>query len=336
MKFKNVSFMDIVHFFALSSAFLGGVFVLNNYITHIFGCPGLYGTLSLLGFNLLDKVPNYSSGAIFIGFIQSITYFLAIIYPIILILNKSYSRDEKLLNNIAEMIVSAAFWSVMLVGIVDAAISFVRIEDFLPLIVGDDLALSLGKPSFRGVYVHIPLIVIGTLIAFFRRGIDFIWLAALIVFGELLIVITRFIFSYEQAFMGDLVRFWYAALFLFSSAYTLIHDGHVRVDVIYASFSEKRKAITNIFGSLILGIPLCWVVLIRGLWNESSPFNLAILNFEVTQQGFGMYVKYLMSGFLIIFALSMLFQFSSFIISHINSLENKSQSKNSDKEMVSA
>ena len=336
MKFKNVSFMDIVHFFALSSAFLGGVFVLNNYITHIFGCPGLYGTLSLLGFNLLDKVPNYSSGAIFIGFIQSITYLLAIIYPIILILNKSYSRDEKLLNNIAEMIVSAAFWSVMLVGIVDAAISFVRIEDFLPLIVGDDLALSLGKPSFRGVYVHIPLIVIGTLIAFFRRGIDFIWLAALIVFGELLIVITRFIFSYEQAFMGDLVRFWYAALFLFSSAYTLIHDGHVRVDVIYASFSEKRKAITNIFGSLILGIPLCWVVLIRGLWNESSPFNLAILNFEVTQQGFGMYVKYLMSGFLIIFALSMLFQFSSFIISHINSLENKSQSKNSDKEMVSA
>ena len=75
----------------------------------------------------------------------------------------------------------------------------------------------------------------------FRKGIDFIWLASLIVFGELLIVITRFIFSYEQAFMGDLVRFWYASLFLFASAYTLIHDGHVRVDVIYAGFSEKAK-----------------------------------------------------------------------------------------------
>ena len=323
MKFKNVSFMDAVHFIALCSAFLGGVFVLNNYITHIFECPGLFGTLSLLGINLLDKIPNYSNGAIFIGFIQSLTYLAAIVFPIIFISNKSYSRDEKLLNNISEMIVSAAFWSVMLVGIVDAAISFVRIEDFLPLIVGDELALSLGKPAFRGIYVHIPLIVIGTLIAFFRKGIDFIWLAALIVFGELLIVITRFIFSYEQAFMGDLVRFWYAALFLFSSAYTLIHDGHVRVDVIYASFSEKRKAYTNIYGSLILGVPLCWVVLIRGLWSESSPFNLAILNFEVTQQGFGMYVKYLMSGFLIVFALSMLFQFSSFIIHYINSLENK-------------
>ena len=213
----------------------------------------------------------------------------------------------------------------MLIGVVDAAISFVRIEGLLPNIVGDDLALALGKPALRGAYIHIPLLIIGMIIALYRRGFDFIWLALLIVLGELLIVITRFIFSYEQAFMGDLVRFWYAGLFLFSSAYTLVHEGHVRVDVLYANFSEKSKAYTNIFGSIFLGIPLCWIVLIRGCWHETSPFNLALLNFEVTQQGFGMYVKYLMSGFLIIFALSMLFQFSSYIISHINSLVNKEE-----------
>ncbi len=191
------------------------------------------------------------------------------------------------------------------------------------MIVGDELALSLGKPAFRGVYVHVPLLFVGTLIALARRGIDFIWLAVLIVFAELLIVITRFIFSYEQAFMGDLVRFWYASLFLFASAYTLIHDGHVRVDVLYANFSDRLKAITNIGGSVLLGIPLCWIVLTRGLWNETSPFNLALLNFEVTQQGFGMYVKYIMSGFLVIFALSMLFQFSSFLIEQLNQLESE-------------
>ena len=118
------------------------------------------------------------------------------------------------------------------------------------------------------------------LLPFSAKGIDFIWLAALIVFAELLIVFTRFIFSYEQAFMGDLVRFWYAALFLFASAYTLVHDGHVRVDVLYASFHEKVKAKINIWGALILGSPLCWIVLTRGLWNDTSPFNLAILNFR--------------------------------------------------------
>ena len=121
--------------------------------------------------------------------------------------------------------------------------------------------------------------------------------------------------------MGDLVRFWYAALFLFASAYTLVNDGHVRVDVLYAGFSNRVKAMVNVYGSLILGLPLSWVTLTRGLWNRSSPFNLALLNFEVTQQGFGMYVKYLMSGFLIVFALAMLFQFASFIIDELNKLE---------------
>ena len=325
MNFKSVSLMDFFHFIALSSAFLGGAFVLNNFLTYIYDLPGFFGTLALIGINIGEINSNTSFTIKLLGVFQTISYLAAVVYPISIIYNKIDHRDEKMPNNISEIIVSAAFWSVLFVGLVDAFISFVRIEDFLPIIVGEDLALSLGKPSFRGMYVHFPLIAVGIIIALLRRRIDFIWLALMIVLGELLIVIARFIFSYEQAFMGDLVRFWYAALFLFSSAYTLVHDGHVRVDIIYAAFSEKRKAHTNIYGSLIFGIPLCWVILIRGLWNESSPFNLALLNFEVTQQGFGMYVKYLMSGFLVIFALSMLFQFANFIISNINNLENFSE-----------
>ena len=57
-----------------------------------------------------------------------------------------------------------AFWSVMLIGVVDATISFVRIEGLLPNIVGDDLALALGKPALRGFYIHIPLLIIGMII----------------------------------------------------------------------------------------------------------------------------------------------------------------------------
>ena len=50
----------------------------------------------------------------------------------------------------------------------------------------------------------------------------------MVVLAEFAIVVSRFVFSYEQAYMGDLVRFWYAALFLFASAYALSHEGHVR------------------------------------------------------------------------------------------------------------
>ena len=38
----------------------------------------------------------------------------------------------------------------------------------------------------------------------------------------------------------------------------------------------------NIFGAAVLGIPLCWVVLMRGMWEKSSAINGPLLNFEVS------------------------------------------------------
>jgi TRAP-type mannitol/chloroaromatic compound transport system permease small subunit len=149
------------------------------------------------------------------------------------------------------------------------------------------------------------------------RTLGFFWLALLIVVAELLIVFSRFVFSYEQAFMSDLVRFWYAALFLFASAYTLVEEGHVRVDVFYASFRTRTKGLVNAVGSLFMGIVFCWTILIVGMGAKNSIINSPIFNFEVTQSTFGMYVKYMMAGFLAIFAISMMVQFTAYLMSAV-------------------
>ena len=193
-------------------------------------------------------------------------------------------------------------------------ISFLRVEGFLAAVFGDQLAKDLGRSTWRGLYVHYPLIFISFIIGYFSRGLGFIWLALLIVAAELLIVITRFVFSYEQAFMGDLVRFWYAALFLFASAYTLIKEGHVRVDIIYTGFTDRGKAWSNVFGTILLGIPVCWIILTSGLGGKSNSINAPMLAYEVTQSGYGMFVKYLMAGFLLVYALSMMIQFISYFL----------------------
>jgi len=148
--------------------------------------------------------------------------------------------------------------------------------------------------------VHYVLVGISLVIAMFTRLFGFPWLALMIVAAEITIVIARFVFSYEQAFMGDLVRFWYGALFLFASPYTLIQEGHVRVDIIYAGFSDRGKAWTNSIGSVFLGLPLCWVIMTRGLWGKSNITSGPLLNYEVTQSGYGLYVKYLLAGFLLV------------------------------------
>ena len=210
-----------------------------------------------------------------------------------------------------------------LVGFVDAVISFLRVEDFLPPLIGDEMTIKLGLSKFRGQYVHLPLMALSCIIALFTRSLSVVWLALLIVLAEIQIVFTRFIFSYEQAFMGDLVRFWYASCFLLASAYSLVDEGHVRVDVFYARFSEKRKAWTNAVGSMALGVPLCWVILTMGMWSKGSSLASPLLNFEISQSGFGMYVKYLMAGLLVIFALSMAAQFTAYFLESVAVLRRK-------------
>lgn len=219
--------------------------------------------------------------------------------------------DAKFLSDLNAGFIRAAFWVVLLVGIGDAAISFMRVEGIWPAGVSEKLATDLGRPEYRGLFVHIPLVVAGIAIGAFTRTLGFTWLALLVVVAELLIVFSRFVFSYEQAFMADLVRFWYGALFLFASAYTLLDDGHVRVDLLYAGMRRKAKGRVNGWGAIFLGIPLCWTILWVGMWTKSSVIVSPILVFEVTQSGFGMYVKYFMAGFLGIFAISMMMQFIS-------------------------
>ena len=166
-----------------------------------------------------------------------------------------------------------------------------------------------------------PLILISFVIGYFTRTVGFIWLAILVVASEFAIVLSRFIFEYEQAFQGDLVRFWYSALYLFASAYALMHEGHVRVDVLYTGFSERKKAWTNSMGSLVLGIPLCLIVIFLGMGGKASIINGPVISFEITQQGSnGLYLLYLMAVYLAVFAVSMLIQFTSYFMSSSHKL----------------
>lgn len=317
--------------FALSMLAVVLTFLVNNYLIFWQGWPGLVRFFEYLGwFGGQARGPSLASGDVVRGWIQIALY----VVPICAVLGFAYKSrgrtlrsDSQVLSAIAGYIVRAAFWAVFLVGIADAIVSFLRIEGFLDAIVGHHWALELGRSQIRGDYIHMPLVALALVIGAYFRTLSFAWLALLVVVAELLIVITRFIFSYEQAFMGDLVRFWYAGLFLFSSAFTLIEEGHVRVDVLYTGFSERKKAWVNTIGSLFLGIPLCWVIIALGMWGKATVINSALLAFETSQSGFGLYVKYLMAGFLAVYALSMMTQFLAYFLANVAELRGEPQDR---------
>jgi len=299
--------------FSWSIIFLTFTFLINNILNFWFDWPGVDKFFANYNF-FFEKKNNFSSTETYKSWMQFLIYLFSIIISFIYVrtFNKiNLQQDSEYLKQLSAYIIRSAFWAVFIIGIVDMILSFLRVEDLLLPIFGKDLAMDLGRANFRGTYIHFPLIIISFIIGYFYKSLGFIWLALLIVIAEFQIVIARFIFSYEQTFMGDLVRFWYGSLFLFASSYALIKEGHVRVDILYTNFSEKAKAWSNLLGSLFLGIPICVTILLRGMWCKQCVLNAPLTSFETSMSGYGMQVKYLMAAFLAIYAITMLIQFTS-------------------------
>ena len=320
---KNLSIL--IRIFSYSILALTFIFLINNVLTVWFDWPGvkkLFSHYEIFGFKKLNE--PLEGLAMSLSYIQLLFYFLSFVAVIIFVLkslNQTLQTDSEILKKITAYVIRSSFWAVLIVGVVDFLISFMVVEKLVEPIFGEQVKINLVKPAFRITYIHFPLILASFIIGYFNKSVGFIWLAVLVVGSEFLIVISRFIFQYEQAFQGDLVRFWYAALYLFASAYALIHEGHVRVDVLYANFSERKKAWTNAIGSLVLGIPLCLIVIFLGMGGKASIINGPVISFEITQQGSnGLYLLYLMAVYLAVFAVSMLTQFTSYFMSSSHKL----------------
>ena len=315
----------VIRVFSYSILATTFVFLINNVLTVWFDWPGvknLFSHYGLFGFKKLSK--PLSDSVLNFAFLQLFFYLISIFLAIFYVnrsIKQTLTADSEILNKITAYIIRSSFWAVLIVGIADLIISFMVVEKLVEPLFGEYLKNKLAIPAFRISFIHFPLILISFVVGYFTRSVGFIWLAVLVVASEFFIVLSRFIFEYEQAFQGDLVRFWYSALYLFASAYALIHEGHVRVDVLYTGFSERKKAWTNSIGSLILGIPLCLIVLFLGMGGKASIINGPVISFEITQQGSnGLYLLYLMAVYLAVFAVSMLIQFTSYFMSSSDKL----------------
>ena len=315
----------VIRVFSYSILATTFVFLINNVLTVWFDWPGvknLFSHYGLFGFKKLSK--PLSDSVLNFAFLQLFFYLISIFLAIFYVnrsIKQTLTADSEILNKITAYIIRSSFWAVLIVGVADLIISFMVVEKLVEPLFGEYLKNKLAIPAFRISFIHFPLILLSFVVGYFTRSVGFIWLAVLVVASEFFIVLSRFIFEYEQAFQGDLVRFWYSALYLFASAYALIHEGHVRVDVLYTGFSERKKAWTNSIGSLILGIPLCLIVLFLGMGGKASIINGPVISFEITQQGSnGLYLLYLMAVYLAVFAVSMLIQFTSYFMSSSDKL----------------
>jgi len=71
--------------------------------------------------------------------------------------------------------------------------------------------------------------------------------------------------------MIEIQWYMYSVIFFLIFAYNLKHDVNVRVDILYANWSLRRRAWVDLLGTLLILIPFC----IIGIWFTVNPVMLS-------------------------------------------------------------
>lgn len=98
------------------------------------------------------------------------------------------------------------------------------------------------------------------------------WLALFMVLLQFAIVVLRYVFGISYIFLNEGVLYMHAALFMLGAGYTLLVDGHVRVDIFYARLSARGRAAIDLAGAFAFLLPsllaLAWFTWpsVRNAW----------------------------------------------------------------------
>ena len=91
----------------------------------------------------------------------------------------------------------------------------------------------------------------------------------------------RYLFRSGSIGLQELEWHLFSIIFLIGAAYTLKHDEHVRLDILYQSkfFNDRFRAWVDVFGALFLLLPFCLLIIISAwpfvsqayIHSETSP-----------------------------------------------------------------
>ena len=127
-----------------------------------------------------------------------------------------------------------------------------------------------------------------------RLGVLFSWLWVVTVGVILYSVIARYVFSQGSVMLEEVQWHLAGAAWLIGLSYTLVHDDHVRVDVLHERFSQKTQAWIEFFGIVLLLMPF----LLIALWEVSPYFWSSFQQGERSQAPNGLPARWVLKFFL--------------------------------------
>lgn len=139
------------------------------------------------------------------------------------------------------------------------------------------------------------------------------WLLPVMVFVTFAVVVLRYGFDLGWIAMQETIIYLHASIFMLGIAYTLKEDGHVRVDIFYQNLSEKGKARVNLFGTLLLLVPVCSFMLYSSFDYVATSWDLK----ETSSDPGGLPWVYLLKTLLVITPVLVLLQGIAMILHNL-------------------
>jgi len=142
------------------------------------------------------------------------------------------------------------------------------------------------------------------------------WLNVVLVLLICIDVLMRYLLNQSFNWVIELEWHIFGLIFLLGSAYTLQKDKHVRVDIFYNDFSEKKKALVNLLGSISLLIPWCIIAILTCTKYASNSFYIK----ENSPNPGGLPAMYVIKYFIVLGFILLLLQGVVIIIQQIKTL----------------
>ena len=124
------------------------------------------------------------------------------------------------------------------------------------------------------------------------------------------VVVLRYAFDIGHPWMQELYVWQHAIVFMVGAGYTLLHRGHVNVDVVYGRMSARGRAWVDVLGTLLFLFPWLAVLAVT-----SAPFVLSSWSIrETSNTPDGMPALYLLKSALWVFCALMFLQGTALLV----------------------
>jgi TRAP-type mannitol/chloroaromatic compound transport system permease small subunit len=117
-----------------------------------------------------------------------------------------------------------------------------------------------------------------------RVGRLVFWLILIMVLISAGNAISRYALSMASNAWLELQWYLFAAVFLFCAGYTLLHNEHIRIDIIASLWSRRAQVWIDIFGTVFFLLPMSLYI----MWSSWEPFMNAWTSGEVSGSAGGL------------------------------------------------